>query len=53
VNVGAEMTYSIVLTRDRQMLVIADSRRQALSEKLGPLETLALISGRSVFGVTH
>ena len=40
------MEYSIVKTSGNQLLVVAEARREALSEKLGPLETLAQLSGR-------
>jgi len=43
--VGEKMEYSIVKTTDNQLLVVAEARREALSEKLGPLETLAQLSG--------
>jgi isoleucyl-tRNA synthetase len=46
VNIGADMTYSIVLTKERKLLVIAESRREALAETLGPLEKLAEILGK-------
>jgi len=41
------MEYSIVKTSDNQLLVVAEARREALSKKLGPLETLAQLSGKS------
>jgi hypothetical protein len=40
------MEYSIVKTTDNQLLVVAEARREALSEKLGPLEMLAQLSGK-------
>ena len=43
---GEQMEYSIVKTTDNQLLVVAEARREALSEKLGPLKTLAQLSGR-------
>jgi len=46
--VGEKMEYSIVKTTDNQLLVVAEARREALSEKLGPLETLAQLSGKSL-----
>jgi hypothetical protein len=45
VNVGEKMEYAIVRTTDNQLLVVAEARREALSEKLGPLESLAQLSG--------
>lgn len=42
------MDYSIVRTTNNQLLVVAEARREALSEKLGPLETVAQLSGKSV-----
>jgi hypothetical protein len=51
--VGEKMEYSIVKTTDNQLLVVAEARREALSEKLGPLEKLAQLSGRLIIRGTH
>lgn len=46
VNVGETMKYSIVKTTDNQLLVVAEARREALSEKLGHLEPVAQLLGK-------
>jgi len=45
VNVAEAMEYVIVRTDQSQLLVVAEARREALSDKLGPLEIVARLSG--------
>jgi hypothetical protein len=40
------MDYAIVTTGDKQLLVVAEARRDALAEKLGPLEAVAHLTGK-------
>jgi isoleucyl-tRNA synthetase len=49
VNVGEQMEYVLVATEDKQLLVVAEARREALSEKLGRLEVVAQLSGEADF----
>jgi isoleucyl-tRNA synthetase len=47
VNVSEDMDYTIVKTSSDQLLVVAEARREPLSEKLGSLEVVARLSGKS------
>lgn len=46
------MEYVIVKTTDHQLLIVAEARREALSDKLGALEVVARLPGTHTYNFT-